>query len=302
MAARSGGLGRGLGELFINTSEAQAESDDEATALPDGSRYEEIAVDAIRPNPKQVRQNFDPDELNELAESIQEVGLLQPIVVRETGDGYELVMGERRWRAHQIAGIDVIPAIIRGTDDNQLLLDALLENLHRVQLNPIEEASAYQQMLVDFECSQEELAGRVKRSRPYITNSLRLLKLPIPIQRRVAAGVLSAGHARALLVLSDPVKQERLAQRIVAENLSVRAAEEIATLMENNYDDVAPARPRTKVIVPASVQHHADRLADELDTRVQVTLGAHKGRLSIEFADEEDLNRIMAALHTFTAE
>lgn len=297
MAARTGGLGRGLGELFINTADDSDEPDSPA-ALADGSTYQMLPVSKIRPNPKQVRQTFDPDELDELAASIADVGLLQPIVVRDADDGYELIMGERRWRAHKQAGIEEIPAIIRGTDDDQLLLDALLENLHRVQLNPIEEASAYQQMLTDFNCSQETLAHKVKKSRPHISNSLRLLKLPVSIQRRVAAGVLSAGHARAIMMLSDPVKQEHLAQRIVAESLSVRSAEEIATLMENEREVAVPTRPRAPRSVPDDVQRHADDLADRLDTRVHVSVGGRKGKLSIEFADAEDLERIMNLLES----
>lgn len=294
-ARRSGGLGRGLGELFVNT-EAPEQSDKQPAVMPDGSRFEEIAVNKITPNPRQPRGVFDDDELQDLADSIAEVGLLQPIVVREIGDGYELVVGERRWRAHKIANIATIPAIIKGTGDENLLRDALLENLHRVQLNPLEEASAYQQLLEDFNCTKEELASRIKRSRPHISNTIRLLRLPAPVQRRVAAGVLSAGHARAILMLTDPYVQEEFAQQIVAEGMSVRAAEEAAALLVNDRPAPVERRRRQRTELSAEVQQVAVGLADRLDTSVKVALGAKKGRLTIEFADEQDLRRIAGLL------
>lgn len=299
MAARPSGLGRGLGELFQRTDVPEQPDSAQRTVsapLPDGSYFAEISVDEIVPNPQQPRQIFDEDELTELADSVREVGLLQPIVVRERPGGYELVMGERRWRAHRLAGLEVIPAIVRATEDADLLRDALLENLHRTELNPLEEAAAYQQLLDDFGCTQEELAARIKRSRPHISNTLRLLGLPTPVQRRVAAGVLSAGHARAILMLDDPLAREQLAQRIVAEGLSVRAAEEAAALANSDSSEPQAARTRTTRSVPGDVQAHALSLADRLETRVQVHLGARKGKLTIEFADAEDLERIMQAL------
>ena len=230
------GLGRGLGDLLQRTDPELAPhgAGESEIQPPTGARFAEVPVDQIRPNPKQPRMVFDEDLLAELVSSISEVGLLQPVVVRPLdGGGYELVMGERRLRATQLAGLSTIPAIIRRTEDADLLRDALLENLHRAQLNPLEEAAAYQQMMSDFSCTQEELSLRIKRSRPQISNTLRLLQLPAPVQRRVAAGVLSAGHARALLMLPDSLAMERLATRIVAEGLSVRAAEEIVSVGEH---------------------------------------------------------------------
>jgi ParB family chromosome partitioning protein len=240
---------------------------------------------------------FDEDALQELVESIREVGLLQPVVVRPLGEGkFELVMGERRWRASQQAGTDTIPAIVRETRDHDLLRDALLENLHRAQLNPLEEAAAYQQMLEDFGCTQDELAQRIKRSRPQISNTIRLLRLPPTVQRRVAAGVLSAGHARALLVIADPAAQERLAQRIVAEGLSVRAVEEIVTLGDTGSEPTR--RPRTPKMVPERALELADQLSDRFETRVRVDMGKSRGRITIDFATAEDLERIVAAMQT----
>lgn len=296
--ARPSGLGRGLGELFQRTDmeEPSPKQQNTSAAMPDGSYFTELPVDDIVPNSRQPRQVFDEDALAELAESVREVGLLQPVVVRRLGSGYELIMGERRWRAHQIAGLEVIPAIVRATDDDHLLRDALLENLHRTQLNPLEEAAAYQQLLDDFGCTKEELAARVQRSRPHISNTLRLLGLPTPVQRRVAAGVLSAGHARAILMLSDPLAQELLAQRIVAEGLSVRTAEEAAALAERTEDRTSPVRQRSPRTVPEHLEAYASGLADRLDTRVQLSLGARKGKLTIEFADATDLERIMQLL------
>ena len=268
--------------------------------VPEGSYFAELPVHSIRPNPKQPRTVFDEDELNELVASIAEVGLLQPVVVRPLdSDGgeatYELVMGERRWRATQAADLDVIPAIVRRTEDADLLRDALLENLHRSQLNPLEEAAAYQQMLQDFDCSQEELSKRIKRSRPQISNTIRLLKLPPTVQRRVAAGVLSAGHARALLMIDDQPGQERLAQRIVAEGLSVRATEELAALGDGSGQDRAQ-RSRPKREQSARATELAGELSDRLETRVRVDQGRGRGRITIEFASDEDLDRIAGLL------
>lgn len=263
-------------------------------AVP-GVAFAEIPVAAITPNPRQPRTVFDDDELEELTTSVREIGVLQPIVVRPVDAGYELVMGERRWRAVQAAGLPVIPAIIRETADDDLLRDALLENLHRSQLNPLEEAAAYDQLLVDFGCTQEELAGRIGRSRPQISNTLRLLKLPPLVQRRVAAGVLSAGHARALLGLPDGGSMERLAQRIVAEGLSVRSVEEIVALGDFGADDRAPRTQRPRVERPGLAEIES-RLSDFLDTRAKIVMGAKKGRMTIEFATVEDLGRILAAM------
>lgn len=260
-----------------------------------GARFAELPVGAIRPNPRQPRTVFDEDALEELVGSIREIGVLQPVVVRAVDEGYELIMGERRWRATQAAGLDTIPAIVRDTEDSDLLRDALLENLHRAQLNPLEEAAAYQQLLDDFGCTHEELAARIHRSRPQISNTLRLLKLPPLVQRRVAAGVLSAGHARALLGLSDGAAIERLAQRIVAEGLSVRAVEEIVSM---GVDGATPARraaPRAGDR-NAALDDLAARLSDRFDTRVKVALGKTRGRLTVEFASVQDLNRILESL------
>lgn len=296
MTTKKGGLGSGLGALFANTAPSEAanktaEPEVKLADMPDGSYFKEIPVKKIKKNPKQPRQIFDEDELNELSESIKEVGLLQPIIVRAKKDDYELIMGERRLRAHQLAGIEKIPAIVRSTDDNDMLRDALLENLHRSQLNPLEEAAAYQQMLDDFGCTQDELAEKIKRSRPHISNTIRLLKLPPSVQRRVAAGILSAGHARALLVLDDPLACEQLAQRVVAEGMSVRATEEAVTL---HRIDPQTQKKRVAKYVPDSYLHKAEALADVLDTSVKVTVSTKKGRLTIDFADEEDLDRIIS--------
>ncbi len=295
------GLGRGLGELFQRTDVVTAGPVGESDAsiarhrVPEGSYFAEIPVAAISPNPKQPRTAFDEDALSELVASITEVGLLQPIVVRPLDAGtFELVMGERRWRASQLADLETIPAIVRETADHDLLRDALLENLHRAQLNPLEEAAAYQQMLEDFGCTQEELSTRIKRSRPQISNTIRLLRLPPTVQRRVAAGVLSAGHARALLVVTDGPAQERLAQRVVAEGLSVRALEELVTLGETGSDR-SVKRAEAKMVAPQATELAA-RLSDHFETRVRVDLGRAKGRITIEFASPEDLQRIVATL------
>ncbi|MEV8532265.1 ParB/RepB/Spo0J family partition protein [Streptomyces sp. NPDC051211] len=263
-----------------------------------GATFAELPMDAITPNPRQPRDVFDEDALAELVTSIQEVGLLQPVVVRQSGqDRYELIMGERRWRACREAGLERIPAIIRATDDEKLLLDALLENLHRAQLNPLEEAAAYDQLLRDFNCTHDQLADRIGRSRPQVSNTLRLLKLSAPVQRRVAAGVLSAGHARALLSVADTEEQDRLAHRIVAEGLSVRAVEEIVTLMASEPSAmVKPKGPRAGARVSPALSELASRLSDRFETRVKVDLGQKKGKITVEFASMEDLERILGTL------
>jgi ParB family chromosome partitioning protein len=275
-----------------------------------GARYEELSVLSIRPNPKQPRHVFDEDDMSELVNSIREIGVLQPVVVRpipaeelektagQNTQGvqqpqYELIMGERRLRATEAAGLAFIPAIIKDTHDDDLLRDALLENLHRSELNALEEAAAYQQLLDDFGCTHDELATRIGRSRPQISNTLRLLKLPPLVQRRVAAGVLSAGHARALLGLADGASMERLAQRIVAEGLSVRSVEEIVTL---GGDDAPQARKLRPGARHPQLDDLAARLSDRLDTRVRINLGQRKGKLTVEFASVEDLNRIIDKL------
>ncbi|MDV8000095.1 ParB/RepB/Spo0J family partition protein [Rhodococcus sp. IEGM 1408] len=265
-----------------------------------GAIYREIPPSDIDPNPKQPRTSFDEEALAELAHSVKEFGLLQPIVVREMPDGrYQLIMGERRWRASQRAGLDAVPAIVRQTDDQDLLRDALLENIHRVQLNPLEEAAAYQQLLEEFDVTQAELAARIGRSRPAITNSIRLLQLPTAVQRRVAAGVLSAGHARALLGLdAGAPAQDDLAARIVAEGLSVRATEEIVTLANRDAGDSTPKPPPA----PKGRQRNpelevvAGRLSDRFETSVSVTMGRRKGRITIDVGDSEDLQRVLDLL------
>jgi ParB family chromosome partitioning protein len=268
---------------------------DDLLTVP-GARFAELAVDTIKPNPRQPRTVFDEDALDELVGSILEVGVLQPIIVRpDGGSGYELIMGERRLRAAQAAGLTTIPAIIRDTDDSDLLRDALLENLHRAQLNPLEEAAAYQQLLDDFGCTHDELASRIHRSRPQISNTLRLLRLPPLVQRRVAAGVLSAGHARALLGLADGAAIERLAQRIVAEGLSVRAVEETVSLGGDPEVPAPRSRPRAGDRNEA-LDGLAARLSDRFETRVKINLGKQRGRLTVEFASVQDLNRILESL------
>ena len=276
-------------------------NDDELVPVP-GATYGEIAVTAIIPNTKQPRTVFDEDDLQELADSITEVGVLQPIVVRplakprkdQPDARYELIMGERRWRASQRAGMVTIPAVVRHTEDEDLLRDALLENLHRAQLNVLEEAAAYQQLLDDFQITHEELSKKIARSRPQISNTLRLLKLPPLVQRRVAAGVLSAGHARALLSLSDPAAMEQLAQRIVAEGLSVRSVEEIVAL--GGEQKQRNARARSSYEHQAELNEIAQELEDQLNTRVKARMGKRKGMLTIEFSDLQDLSRILAAM------
>lgn len=278
--------------------------DEAAPASVSGAHFAELPVDAITPNPRQPREVFDEEELEELAKSIKEVGLLQPVVVRSSGrdedglDRYELVMGERRWRACKEAGLEAIPAIVRATEDEKLLLEALLENLHRAQLNPLEEAAAYDQLLQDFSCTHDQLAERVGRSRPHVTNTLRLLKLTPSVQSRLAGGTISAGHARALLGIDDPDEQDRLAQRIVAENLSVRAIEEMLILRDS---DPKPAQttsrgPRAGKRVSPALTDLAGRLSDRFETRVKVDLGQKKGKIVVEFASVEDLERILKTL------
>ena len=317
------GLGRGLGSLIptgpsktavlepptpadsasaaasasgVESSETSADSSphDELAAV-DGAYFAELSPTAITPNPRQPRTAFDEEAMAELVHSIREVGLLQPIVVRSIApDRYELVMGERRWRAAQQAGLPAIPAIVRETKDDELLRDALLENLHRAELNPLEEAAAYEQMLDDFGCTHEELASRIGRSRPQISNTLRLLKLSVPVQRRVAAGVLSAGHARTLLGVEDPARQDLLAARVVAEGISVRGLEELVAV----GDGAEPATAKTsrqRVSAPGLAEI-ADRLETRFETRCKVTLGRAKGRITVEFASLDDLQRILSLM------
>lgn len=255
----------------------------------------EIDPDAIRANPKNPRQVFDDDELAELSESIKEFGLLQPIVVRSTPDGYELIMGERRLRAARLAGIDRIPVIVRQTEDDAMLRDALLENIHRVQLHPLEEAAAYQQLIDEFGVTHEELATRIKRSRPVISNTIRLLKLPTRVQNRVAAGVISGSHARALLSLEDPEAQEALATKIVAEGMSVRATEE-AVAMRGSENAPTRRAARRKTVTAPALSSLAERLSDHFDTRALVQLGRSKGKIIVEFASIDDLERIVAMM------
>jgi ParB family chromosome partitioning protein len=295
------GLGRGLGSLIPTAPQQEDGAGGAEAVLAPGSgvvlapvagaHFAEIPVDQIRPNRVQPRQVFDEEAMAELVHSIREIGVLQPVVVRRHGpEDYELVMGERRWRATQQAGLETVPAIVRETDDDAMLRDALLENLHRSQLNPLEEAAAYAQMLEDFGCTHEELASRIGRSRPQISNTLRLLKLSPAVQRRVAAGVLSAGHARSLLAIEDADLQDRLAQRVVAEGISVRGLEEIVALR----DVAAPAAraTRAKPVAPGLVDL-AERLSDRFETRVKVDLGRAKGKITVEFASLDDLRRIV---------
>jgi ParB family chromosome partitioning protein len=316
MNERKGGLGRGLAALIPQgpptgasgavtrpsttrprpvpqaPTPAQVE-DAELSGTVAGAVYREVPTDQIKANPKQPRQVFDEDALAELEHSIREFGLMQPIVVRELGENsYELVMGERRLRAAQRVELAKIPAIVRQTADEAMLRDALLENIHRVQLNPLEEAAAYQQLLEEFAVTHEELASRIGRSRPAITNTIRLLKLPVAVQRRVAAGVLSSGHARALLALEDPGQQEDLAARIVAEGLSVRATEEQVVLLKSAAPPRPKAAPRKPIQAPG-LQDVADRLSSAFDTRVKVELGKRKGKIVVEFGSVDDLERIV---------
>jgi ParB family chromosome partitioning protein len=332
---RRGGLGRGLGALIPTAppsdvdagsdaapgallvderDAAQRPSDAESSAIAAragerpvrgvdlvpvaGASYTELPVADIHPNPKQPRQVFDEDALAELTHSIREFGVLQPVVVRaDPAGGYELVMGERRLRAAAAAGLATIPAIVRSTADDAMLRDALLENIHRAQLNPLEEAHAYQQLLEEFGVTHDELAHRIGRSRPQVSNTIRLLNLPVSVQRRVAAGVLSAGHARALLALEDQEQQDELAARIVAEGLSVRATEELVALTLRGHG----AKPATRrhvpprIIAPAATEL-AEKLSDAFDTRVRVEIGRRKGKITVEFASIDDLERIVGVM------
>ena len=325
--AKKGGLGRGLAALIpTGPTEVQGLGSAAANAVigldpigphpasaylhrvPDageesvaGAVYREIPPDQIERNPKQPRQVFEEEALAELVHSVREFGLMQPIVVRLLESSptprYQLVMGERRWRACQEAGLETIPAIVRDTTDDAMLRDALLENIHRVQLNPLEEAAAYQQLLEEFGATHEELANRLGRSRPVVTNMIRLLKLPIPVQRRVAAGVLSAGHARALLGLDAGAEaQERLAERIVAEGLSVRATEEAVTLANRYPENEPKPSPKRKPIYAPGLDKVAERLANSFDTRVTVSMGKKKGRIVVEFGSVDDLERIVGLM------
>lgn len=302
--ATAWGAGNGQSPALVEgvTPELDAPTETGLTPVP-GAQYAEIDLELIRPNPKQPRSVFDEDHMAELVHSIREIGVLQPIVVRRIpadqvadadGKQYELIMGERRWRATQAADLATIPAIIKDTNDDALLRDALLENLHRSQLNALEEAAAYQQLLDDFGCSHEELAHRIGRSRPQISNTLRLLKLPPLVQRRVAAGVLSAGHARALLGLPDGAAMERMAQRIVAEGLSVRNVEELVAIGDSDAAP-RPRRPRAGSRHPQLDQFTAG-LSDHLETRVNIALGQRKGKITVEFASMEDLRRILGIM------
>ncbi len=297
---RTGGLGRGLGAL-IPTSAAEVDATSSTQQPVSGVHFAEVPLDRISPNPQQPRVHFDPEALAELVTSIREVGLLQPVVVRqvsEDADGprYELIMGERRWRASQVAETGTIPAIVRATADDDLLRDALLENLHRQQLNPLEEAAAYAQLLEDFGATHEQLAERIGRSRPQISNTLRLLQLPPAVQRRVAAGVLSAGHAKALLGLPTPEAQEQMATRVVAEGLSVRGVEEAVQLAQSDGEPRAARGGRAKRPQPQGLVELADRLSDRFETRVKVDMGHARGKVTIEFATLDDLHRIVAMI------
>ncbi len=287
MSTRKGGLGRGL-DALIPTSVMPTEIKT-ASGVVTANR-DEIDLNNISANPKQPRAVFDEDQLTELALSIKEVGLLQPPVVRSIGNGkYQLIMGERRFRAAKLAGLKSIPVIIRQTTDDQLLREALIENIHRSQLNPLEEGAAYQQLLNDFSYTHDELAAKLSKSRPVITNTMRLLNLPPAVQRKVAAGVISAGHARALLSLTDEKEIENLANRIVSEGLTVRAVEEIVA---TGGTKVKAGSIRSGKIVAPKLKEISDQLSDHLDTRVSVELGKQKGKIVIEFATVEDLERI----------
>jgi ParB family chromosome partitioning protein len=287
MSTRKGGLGRGL-DALIPTSVMPTEIKTQSGVLT--ANRDEIDVNNISANPKQPRTVFDEDQLTELALSIKEVGLLQPPVVRSIGNGkYQLIMGERRFRAAKLAGLKSIPVIIRQTSDDQLLREALIENIHRSQLNPLEEGAAYQQLLNDFSYTHDELAAKLSKSRPAITNTMRLLNLPPSVQRKVAAGVISAGHARALLSLTDEKEIENLANRIVAEGLTVRAVEEIVA---TGGAKVKGGSVRSGKILAPKLKEISEQLSDHLDTRVNVELGKQKGKIVIEFATIEDLERI----------
>jgi ParB family transcriptional regulator, chromosome partitioning protein len=307
---RRGGLGRGLEALIPSTPQDDREPVAQATeqqpaageeaAESSGPSFEQLPLARVDPNPRQPRGSFDEEQMRDLTASIEAVGVLQPIVVRPSGERFQIVMGERRVRAARAAGLERIPAIVRTTEDDQLLRDALLENIHREDLNPLEEAAAYEQLLLDFGITQEELAARLGRSRPVIANAMRLLRLPGSVQRRIAARTLSAGHARAVASLEDPVQQERLADRIVAEGLTVRMAEELAQRIKNGESLLGPeerARVRVRPAMQApGMADLAERLSDRLETRVRVQLGKRKGKVLIEFATLDDLQRICDAI------
>ena len=316
MAKRTG-LGRGISALIPTADQAERpvdvffpgasiqklaeaqRADADAAVEADlepipGIHLIQIDPNEIVPNPRQPRTHFDEDHLAELVHSVREFGVMQPVVVRKNSDGaYELIMGERRTRAAREAGLALIPAVVRDTADEDLLRDALLENLHRSELNPLEEASAYQQLLEDFGITQEELATRIGRSRPRISNTIRLLKLPVPVQQRVAAGVLSAGHARAILSLDNPEAMQRLADKVVNEDLSVRATEVAAKTEPSSSTRTAKATPGAR---RAYLDEVAGKLGDRLNTRVKIALGARKGQVTIEFSSIQDLNRILDEL------
>jgi ParB family chromosome partitioning protein len=318
MAKRTG-LGRGIGALIPTADQAERPVDvffpgaslrpaaDMPITVPDepiadgpdlaavpGIHLMQIDPHEIVPNPRQPRTHFDEGDLAELVHSVGEFGVLQPVIVRKNADGqYELIMGERRTRAAREAGLELIPAIVRDTADENLLRDALLENLHRSELNPLEEASAYQQLLEDFGITQEELATRIGRSRPQISNTIRLLKLPVPVQQRVAAGVLSAGHARALLSLDSPEAMQKLADKVINEDLSVRATEEAAKTASSAGAKSPKPQPGAR---RAYLDEVSGKLGDRLNTRVKISLGARKGQVAIEFASIQDLNRILSEL------
>ncbi len=302
----AGTAGEPRSESADDSGAGTSEGSDSTTATPDaaapapaavaGAYFAELPVATITPNARQPRQVFDEEAMAELVHSVKEVGLLQPVVVRRTGeDAYELIMGERRWRATQEAGLETIPAIVRETGDDAMLRDALLENLHRSELNPLEEAAAYRQLLDDFGCTHDELAGRIGRSRPQISNTLRLLNLSPAVQRRVGAGVLSAGHARALLGVTDASSQDRLAGRVVSEGISVRGLEELVAVGELGEEDEGPRVRAPRPTAPGLAELE-DRLSDRLDTRVKVALGRSKGKVSIEFASLSDLERIVGVI------
>src|SRR6266540_1748053 len=313
---RRGGLGRGLEALIPSTPQVDGEQSPgmEADGEPGGLRasvlskgplagstFIEVPLDRVDPNPRQPRGTFDEDSLEELATSIEAVGVLQPIVVRPQEDRFQIVMGERRVRAAKLAGLTAIPAIVRITEEDDLLRDALIENIHREDLNPLEEAAAYQQLLADFDVTHEELASKLGRSRSAITNSIRLLRLAPSVQRRIAAGTLSAGHARAVAKLTEHHHQERVADRVVAEGLTVRQAEELASriagLGDGTPEPDADRRSRARPVPQApGVADLAERLSDRLDTRVRVQIGKRKGKVLIEFATLEDLQRICDAI------
>jgi ParB family chromosome partitioning protein len=289
-AARKGGLGRGLDALIPTTTIGEVTKNAGVIA---GTALE-VDINSVQPNSKQPRTYFDEEALKELAASIKEVGVMQPPVVRKIGeDRYELIMGERRLRASKLAGLKTIPVILRASQDNEMLREALLENIHRSQLNPLEEAAAYQNLINDFEYTHDEVAQKIGKSRSLVTNTLRLLNLPASVQRRVAIGILSAGHARALLSLIDTAEIENLANRIVAEGLSVRATEEIVAMHDGKGKK---EKNREKAAINPALKALGDELGNKLDTRVSIELGKEKGRITIEFADEEDLRRIAQIL------